>query len=419
MRTSTIAGLLSAAALVAASPLTERNNDGKSSRNQAGYKPRVGPSNANCRRETYEITVTSENTVFQNVNPDANQTVQTLQLSEFVAGLTSMTSNFTDTYTEPQKRNVTGTYSISGTLCTPKSGDPGNGKIQLLVHGIGFDSSYWDFASSEKGEDYYSYVAAAADAGHSTFRYDRLGTGLSEHPADTFNVVQASTDVAILTEIVKMLKAGKVGGKAYNSIAAIGHSYGSVQTQTITQRVPDAFDTVILTGFSTYTDYVPLYLTSTAYSPATSVAPERFPEGTFPYDNSYLITATPYTNQLNFAYFPYFTNAAVSAARASEQPVTRGVLYTFGSFPGPAPAYTGNVHVVTGDRDWIFCGLQCFANAPTGQSSIPAGVTALYPAAASFSAYVPLDVGHGINFHVQAPQVYAETLAYLDRVFYN
>lgn len=73
MRTSTIAGLLSAAALVAASPLTERNNDGKSSRNQAGYKPRVGPSNANCRRETYEITVTSENTVFQNVNPDANQ----------------------------------------------------------------------------------------------------------------------------------------------------------------------------------------------------------------------------------------------------------------------------------------------------------------------------------------------------------
>ena len=94
------------------------------------------------------------------------------------------------------------------------------------------------------------------------------------------------------------------------------------------QRVPDAFDTVILTGFSTYTDYVPLYLTSTAYSPATSVAPERFPEGTFPYDNSYLITATPYTNQLNFAYFPYFTNAAVNAARASEQPVTRGVLYT-------------------------------------------------------------------------------------------
>ena len=69
------------------------------------------------------------------------QTVQTLQLSEFVAGFTSMTSNFTDTYTESQKRNVTGTYSISGTLCTPKSGDPGNGKIQLLVHGIGFDSS--------------------------------------------------------------------------------------------------------------------------------------------------------------------------------------------------------------------------------------------------------------------------------------
>ena len=94
------------------------------------------------------------------------------------------------------------------------------------------------------------------------------------------------------------------------------------------QRVPDAFDTIILTGFSTYTEYVSLYLTSTAYTSAFLVAPERFPEGTFTTDNGYLITATPYTNQLNFAYFPYFTNAAVNAARASEQPVTRGVLYT-------------------------------------------------------------------------------------------
>ena len=72
MRTSTIAGLLSAATLVAASPLNERNNDGKGSKGKAGYNPRVGPSNANCKRQTYEITVTSENTVFQNVNPDAN-----------------------------------------------------------------------------------------------------------------------------------------------------------------------------------------------------------------------------------------------------------------------------------------------------------------------------------------------------------
>ena len=44
---------------------------------------------------------------------------------------------------------------------------------------------------------------------------------------------------------------------------------------------------------------VPIYLTSTAYETATMVAPERFPDSL---ENGYLITATPYTNQLNFAF---------------------------------------------------------------------------------------------------------------------
>jgi hypothetical protein len=105
-------------------------------------------------------------------------------------------------------------------------------------------------------------------------------------------------------------------------------------------------------------------------------------------------------------------------ARATEQPVTQGVLFTFGGIPGPAANYQGNVHVVTGDRDWIFCGLNCISGAPAGFDSIPAAVTQLYPAAGSFSTYVPQEVGHGINFHVQAPQVYQEMLSYLDRVFY-
>jgi hypothetical protein len=48
---------------------------------------------------------------------------------------------------------------------------------------IGFDGSYWDFAATDQD---YSYVSAAAKAGHATFRYDRLGTGNSEKPADAY-----------------------------------------------------------------------------------------------------------------------------------------------------------------------------------------------------------------------------------------
>jgi hypothetical protein len=32
----------------------------------------------------------------------------------------------------------------------------------------------------------HSYVLAAANAGYTTFRYDRLGTGESEHPNSTY-----------------------------------------------------------------------------------------------------------------------------------------------------------------------------------------------------------------------------------------
>ena len=42
--------------------------------NLAGYNTsRIGPSNANCTRSMYQLNVTSENKVFQNVNFNANQ----------------------------------------------------------------------------------------------------------------------------------------------------------------------------------------------------------------------------------------------------------------------------------------------------------------------------------------------------------
>lgn len=45
--------------------------------------------------------------------------------------------------------------------------------------------SYWDFSVPED----YSYVRAAADQGFTTFRYDRLGTGLSQKPVDAYKCV--------------------------------------------------------------------------------------------------------------------------------------------------------------------------------------------------------------------------------------
>lgn len=75
---TTAAAALGALALVQAGPLVERNNDGGKKGNYGsygnpGYKQRVGPSGVNCKREYYDISVTSQNTVFENVQSNANE----------------------------------------------------------------------------------------------------------------------------------------------------------------------------------------------------------------------------------------------------------------------------------------------------------------------------------------------------------
>jgi hypothetical protein len=69
---------------------------------------------------------------------------------------------------------VNGSYSISGTFCSPTSG--GGETVLLASHGLGFDREYWDPAvQSEK----YSFVDFAIAKGYSVFFYDRLGVSKS------------------------------------------------------------------------------------------------------------------------------------------------------------------------------------------------------------------------------------------------
>ncbi|EPQ54837.1 hypothetical protein GLOTRDRAFT_43185 [Gloeophyllum trabeum ATCC 11539] len=344
--------------------------------------------------------------------------------------------NFTQEYEKPDKQQLSRTYSISGTLCTPKDvqlKDVDN--IQYLIHGIGFDSSYWDFAVP--GTDEYSYVSAAAAAGYSTFRYDRLGTGLSEHPSDTYNEVQAPTDLAIATKLLEMLKGGGIGGQQFSKVVGVGHSYGSVQVQALSATVPHMLDGVLLQGFSMNSTGQEQLLVSGAYSTATQVFPSRFKDSNLP--STYLVTLAPQTQQLNFWYFPYYPDTAFARNRETEQPVTQAVLFTQSRLMQNATEFTGPVHVVTGAEDWPFCFLDCYAvPADSTRKSIPEYVQDLYPAASDFSVYIPANTGcvslfphldmrlaylslpiarHAVNAHYSAPQVYQEMLGFVGKVF--
>jgi hypothetical protein len=65
-------------------------------------------------------------------------------MEEFVVGhlTSSSASNFSKLYETTEKKQVSNTYSISGTLCIPKGGAKNKDHVQYLIHGVGFDSRY-------------------------------------------------------------------------------------------------------------------------------------------------------------------------------------------------------------------------------------------------------------------------------------
>merc|ERR1712072_1631163 len=100
-------------------------------------------------------------------------------------------------------------------------------------------------------------------------------------------------------------------------------------------------------------------------------------------------------------YYPYYSNAAAELARETEQPVTSGVLFTFGGLPGPAKEFSGKVLVATGAKDFIFCNSNCYG-VPEGSDA------ASIPANSGFSTIIPPNTGHGISAHYSAPATYAQ-----------
>jgi pimeloyl-ACP methyl ester carboxylesterase len=93
---------------------------------------------------------------------------------------------------------------------------------------------YWHFGGPE-----YNYALAATTAGYATLSYDRLGNGKSPI-IDPYNEQQAQVELAILVELTKLLKAGKISPKIPKpaKVVHVGHSYGSLFSKRIAAGHP-------------------------------------------------------------------------------------------------------------------------------------------------------------------------------------
>lgn len=147
---------------------------------------------------------------------------------------------------EPTVNKLEGTQ-IFVRLCQPK-GKPSS-TVQVLVHGITYDHTYWDIPDPDGG-DRYSWEAAAAKAGYATLAIDRLGAGDSGHPSSNF--VDINSNAAVVRGVIHALRSGSIAQPAKNAatvekVVLVGHSYGSMTSWFAASNNPEV-DALVLTG---------------------------------------------------------------------------------------------------------------------------------------------------------------------------
>ncbi|KAK9238669.1 catalytic protein [Lipomyces kononenkoae] len=343
-----------------------------------------------CITGTVTVNVATSANQKLNYEDGASQLALTETIAQFLSANSSLPAQI---YGGPAF--VHGAFNISTKLCYPVGWSAKNlsKTVQFLIHGIGFEKSYWDFA---KG---YSYIDVAAAAGYPTFSYDRLGTGASDHP-DPIRVVQSSIQIEIAHELIQSLRDGRIGGHRFDNVVGVGHSYGSIQSVGITVKYPMDLDAVVLTGLSINTNGFGVTFAGFNLAIANENQPLRF--GDLP--NGYLVTGSSISNQFGFFHYPDFDPKILALDEAAKQTLTIGEAFTLTSPIMPAPGFTGPVDVVLGEYDMSFCQGNCYT--PGDQSLMVR--PALYPAASNGSqAYIVPGVGHAINLHFEANSAFA------------
>ncbi|KAJ7136310.1 hypothetical protein C8R43DRAFT_894044 [Mycena crocata] len=150
-------------------------------------------------------------------------------------------------------RHVDDTYDIYGIFCQPNTrANKNKDVLQLLVHGLTYNSQYWSPAVEEfRNYLQYSYATFSCDRGLSSLAVDVLGVGLSTRPRNASDV-QFPTAYGALSRVAHRLKTSSLfpGVQPFKKVIAIGHSAGSALLNfgAIVEGPRSPFDGLILTG---------------------------------------------------------------------------------------------------------------------------------------------------------------------------
>lgn len=295
---------------------------------------------------------------------------------------------------------LSGTYDIGLHFCEPSGRDAQT--LLVLLHGATYDSVYWDFPYEP---DTYSFVRHAVARGFATLSVDRLGTGLSDRP-DPVNIVQFPAEVEIVRQILDLAHSGGIptgvrAQRKFAKIVLVGHSMGSVLSNCVVNAAPDLVSAVVFTGFS----HFPLSKETNDAAdmvPAPAASP-RFAK----YDPNYLSTRDISSRSAVFFGPPgKYDQIVAEVDEGLKDVVPAGVLATLSMCITAAPNFAGDVLLITGDHDRIFCDpeREC-------RNILDEGM--YYPRARSFESVLVPDTAHNLNLHLNAPHTYGTIMDWL------
>lgn len=213
-----------------------------------------------------------------------------------------------------------------------------------MTHGIGFDRTYWDLSINDYN---YSYVAKATDEfGYSTFFWDRLGVGESDH-GEPVNEIQAALEISALYNLTMQLREGTIPGidcGGFKKVQHIGHSYGSVQSYSLAVLHPEATDGLVLTGFAQASG-------GTAYfALGGNFVLANLNPSFKNYSNGYLASGSASGVQTDFFSPGQFDPALLKLGYSSRKPVSVGELLTISAQVSDVNPLTGPVLIITGGK---------------------------------------------------------------------
>ncbi|KAL2155381.1 hypothetical protein VTH82DRAFT_123 [Thermothelomyces myriococcoides] len=361
--------------------------------------PNITP---NCSDVTFNLSIVSQNVIFASP-PDPDNTTEIVEFTRTVWRGEVPATNGTQT--------ISDTFAIVGTFCLPPDHSQPPKGLQILLHGITYNKTMW----AGGGFPEYDWHAFATARGYATLALDRLGHGASPQRPDPLTVVQPQIQIDLVHAIIAAVRdpssssssssvPGADIGQPFSTVILVGHSFGSFLSAGLATQYPEDADALVLTGYSGQPDFSRMAVAS--WVSAGEWQPERFGPDLA---RGYLTLSEAAEREAAF-YFADGSDPAVAAADfAGEDTVTAGELGALPGIAGPAVGYAGDVLVVTGVEDVIFC-------VPPLESceAILRDTATGFPDARSFDYYAPTNTGHDLTLHYSAAETADKVHDWLD-----